>query len=363
MSDAFEAAALAFDTDSGIAPKSSSKSESSARPVESMFGSLGDLDADSDIAGGDELEAPGEVKEAKKVVKKAPAEDDEGDDELDELEDEGDEGDDEDGDEDDADEDESKAKKADEEDDSDVYEVTVDGERAEVTLKEALNGYVRQETFHRRLNWLNDVKQEVHKEAIAVMEDRKTYADKLSALQKQLDLLVPQEPNWAEEYKKDPVAAEVLQKQFASYKTQREAIDAEEKRVRDEQAKSDEKAMADYANAENAKILRNNPSWKDEKVMQRDVQSMAETARKAGFTEEEIANTKDSRMVQILLKAAKYDRLTANKPKPIRKGKTPVQPGAGSKRTAPKGLAQAQRALQRSGSVDDAANVFTQIIR
>ena len=36
-----------------------------------------------------------------------------------------------------------------------VHEVVVDGHPFEVTLGEALNGYVRQETFHRRLGEVN----------------------------------------------------------------------------------------------------------------------------------------------------------------------------------------------------------------
>ena len=43
-------------------------------------------------------------------------------------------------------------------DEDEKYEVVVDGHPFEVTLGEALNGYVRQETFHRRLGELNQLR-------------------------------------------------------------------------------------------------------------------------------------------------------------------------------------------------------------
>lgn len=358
MSDALEQAAIAFDTEIGGKQATGDRtadSDNSGQRVESLFGRLGEVDGDSPEAGGDDLPLKGQRRAKQEVVEDNGEElevelDEEGN--PIELDEEGDE--------------EVEGKKPDEEEEDDqqpVYEVTVDGERVEVPLREALDGYIRQETFSRRLNWLNEVKQEVQKEAIQVVEQRKTYTEKLDALQKQLDMLVPAEPNWVDEYKKDPVAAEILQKQFASFKTQREAIDAEAKRVRDEQTNEDQQFSVEYVKAENQKILANNPGWKDPKVMERDINRMADTAKKAGFSDEEIQNTKDSRMVMILLKAAKYDALTSKKIVPIRVGKKPVNPGAGSVRTAPKGAAKAQEQLRRTGSVSDAANVFTSIIR
>src|SRR6188472_1850810 len=45
-----------------------------------------------------------------------------------------------------------------------VVRVNVDGQPAEVSLQEALNGYVRAETFHRRLNQLQEVAKNIEQE-------------------------------------------------------------------------------------------------------------------------------------------------------------------------------------------------------
>jgi hypothetical protein len=71
-------------------------------------------------------------------------------------------------------------------------------------------------------------------------------------------------------------------------------------------------------------------------------------------------------MLQVLLKASKYDRMMAAKPKPfIRPKGKPIPPGAGSakQRTAQKGVTSAMKRLNRTGSIEDAAVVFDQIIQ
>ena len=63
-----------------------------------------------------------------------------------------------------------------------VVRVNVDGQPAEVSLQEALNGYVRAETFHRRLNQLGQVAQEIEKERAELAQARDYYAQMIPAL-------------------------------------------------------------------------------------------------------------------------------------------------------------------------------------
>src|SRR5690606_6508168 len=45
--------------------------------------------------------------------------------------------------------------------------VVVDGKEEEVTLEEALNGYIRTQTFHTRMNQLNEIRGAVRDKAIS----------------------------------------------------------------------------------------------------------------------------------------------------------------------------------------------------
>jgi hypothetical protein len=70
-------------------------------------------------------------------------------------------------------------------------------------------------------------------------------------------------------------------------------------------------------------------------------------------------------MLKVLLKASKYDRMMASKPKPVvRQVAKPIPPGTGSakQRTVQKGVTSAMKRLNRTGSVEDAAAVFDQIL-
>lgn len=351
-----EQAAAAFETAIGngeAAPVRTNNSES--RPTEQMFGNIGALEVDEDSpieGGGDHIDDPKPRRPRREPV----AEDDQGaeDDELDpdadpdaDPDEEGDE--------------EGDDAKKDDEEDEEFYEVVVDGVKKEVGLREALDGYIRQETFHQRLNELNDVKQAIRVEAQELISDRRKYTAKIEELDKHIEMLVPKEPDWDEEYKRDPVAARALQKRYEEFNATRTLLRQERERVSKEQAEKDEQETKEFIRTENAKILKNNPSWAKPEVMTRDVNMMADAARKAGFSDEEIKSVHDSRMVTILLKAAKWDKLQGDRPKPVRRGARPVKQGAGSGRTAPK-VNTAMKQLSRTGSVEDAANVFSGII-
>jgi len=347
MSDALEQAATAFDAAMGNTEPQPRAPQSSEGPIETMFGDVGNLEVDdeSPAKGGGDDDVDEVIEPRTKPRVEVPEEEDEDADQNDDP---------------DADEDADQG--GDEEDEEqDFYKVVVDGKEVEVGIREALDGYIRQETFHTRMNELDQVKQAIRAEAVTVLDNRKKYADLIDDMEKHLEMLVPAEPNWVDEYKRDPEGAAALQAKYQQFAKTREALALEKARVQKEQAEEDSVQMRTYIETENRKMLAMNPGWKDQAVMQRDLSMMMDTATRAGFSEEEVQNTYDSRMVAILLKAAKYDKLQANKPKPTRRGKRPMKQGAGSSRTAPKGN-QAMSQLSRTGSVEDAAAVFSGIL-
>jgi hypothetical protein len=130
---------------------------------------------------------------------------------------------------------------------------------------------------------------------------------------------------------------------------------------------SNQVQLAAFAEEEAARFeAANRKTWSDPKKKAKDLTSMRKTGLSSGFTEEELSQVYDSRMLQVLLKASKYDRMMAAKPKPVVRqpqGK-PVTPGAGSAktRTAQKGVSSAMKRLNRTGRLDDAAVVFDQLL-
>jgi len=359
MSDALEQAALAFD--SAISGNSSSRESSSpaSRPTESVFDNLGGLEVDEESparGGGDDERVDGEVEEPRR--RKADRQQVEDTDEFSEDETAEDDADDEEVDEDDPDKDE-------EVDEDEIYEVMVDGERVEVPLREALEGYMRTETFHRRLNQLNQAAQAVGETSKDVVKKRDEYIGLIDHMKKSISALLPESVDWDKLYAEDPKSARELEAKYKGLRDIQVNLDKEKKAEEEKTAREEAEERRAYVERENAKIFRNNPTWKNPEVMNRDQSMMLKTATDAGYSVEEVSAISDSRQVTILLKAAKWDKLQGNKPQPVRKaGVKPIQKGAanGKGRAAPKAEKGAMRQLARTGSVEDAAAVFTGMI-
>jgi len=239
-----------------------------------------------------------------------------------------------------------------------VVAVNVDGQRAEVSLQEALNGYVRAETFHRRLNQLGQVAQEIEKERTNLAQGRQYYAEMIPALMTQLQSLQPQEPDWDKLYAENPLEAATLERQWRSYREKVAQLAQEHNRVTDEQKREQERQTKIFEDTQRRQLAQWVPEWSDNKRWDRDRKSMIRTAQAVGYSEAELGQLRDARPTMVLLWASRYLELMRNKPKPVRGQQGALRPGAISSRAAPNGLARAEKRLQRSGSVRDAARAF-----
>lgn len=360
MADGFEQAEITFGRDMGGEARSSSPSDISERKVapEPIFGNSDSHENDL-VAGGDNEPYPKSERKAKKAKE---------DDEEDEFALDGDPEDADDGsDPEDADDD-SDPEDADDED-SDEKEflnqkvtVNIDGEPQEVDLREALNGYIRTQTWHRRMNEVDSARKEVVAHAERVVEDRQRADILLSEAEQLMAEFIPQEPDWDKLFAEDPANARRLQKNYEKLHEKLAEIRNKRSAASKEQAEKDVQDTIRYSKEEFQKFA-NTAKWRNKEEMEKDISSMRRTALSTGFTEEELRNVHDSRMLNILRKASKYDRMMATKPKPAAPSKMPVTPGAGSKSTAHKGLTGAQKKLASTGSIEDAAAVFGQIIK
>lgn len=353
--DGLDEAAAAFDQDikSETAPTSKGPAKDRTEgPPERMFERVGELEVDEESpqrGGGDDEDDAGATD---------PKELEEGDEEEGEAEGEDDD------------------KKGEEEDEGADAEflaqevgVVVDGQEQTVTLKEALEGYVRTQTFHKRMNEVNDARTAVQQVAADTVQNYEYIVNLGKEIQAHLETLVPPEPNWDEEFKKNPTRAREVQKYYEQVKTFRAEI---QKKLGEATAKQEEDAAIQtrsYAAAESRKFdSLNAKQWSaDPKKKGKDLQAMRRTALQQGFTEEEVSQVYDSRMLQVLLKASKYDRMMASRPKPVirTKGKRPVPTGGGAARSRvpQKGINAAMKRLNQTGHIEDAAVVFDQLIR
>ena len=252
-------------------------------------------------------------------------------------------------------------------DDSARYEVTIDGRPFEVSLKEALAGYVRQATFHQRMEQINTRSKALDADFTMQQQGWAMWHKARKDYEEDLANLVPSEPNWDQEFARDPHSAHAQQKVFQliyaklaqsrQERANREAWDTQERDRRTQKFAVDgfSKFVMDHIK-----------SMPDEPTLKKNIQSMRRTAMAAGFSEFEVATVYDPRMLDVLWKASKYDRMTATAPRAVVSGKgRTLTPGAatpfnGNARRS--GFDDAQRQLARSGKLDDAAEVFRRLL-
>jgi hypothetical protein len=240
-----------------------------------------------------------------------------------------------------------------------VVRVSVDGQEAEVSLKEALSGYVRTETFHKRLNQLQQVAQEVEQERAVLAQGRDYYAGLIPALLQQLYSLQPKEPDWDKLYAEDANGAAKLERDWRAYREKVQALAQEHERTTQEQQREVARQQAIFEDTQRRKLSEWVPEWSDNKRWDRDRKSMIRTAQAVGYSEAELGQLRDARPTMVLLWASRYLELMRNKPKPARAQQGALRPGAIPQRgAAPNGLGRAEKRLQRSGSVRDAARAF-----
>lgn len=361
MTSGIEQAAAAFDVDMGAPKTVNSSSSPAVLQMDEIFPTrVKETDV---VAGGDDTPMEGESQQqtsAQRQVEGEPTEEDilYGDDAKDpESEDEEVEAA-------DPDEVDPEVETVDIDAEGDrLVTVTIDGEEKVIPLREATQGYIRTQTFHQRLNHIDEVENTLRSEAATLLEEKKQVVTTLDALIGDQETLLPAEPDWDAEFAKDAAKARQKQKVFTEFNTKLSALRQRRHQAALEVQAQVEKDTVQFATKERKKFEDANPIWgSDPEKKKKDLASMVRTARAARLTDKEIAGIIDSRYLGILLKASKFDRMMAARPKSVPRGKSPVKPGAGRTRTVPKGVDRSQRQLQRTGSVADAAAVMDQII-
>lgn len=294
-------------------------------------------------------------------------EDDKGEDGTD---DEGEE-DEEDGEEDDEDGEEGDGEDEEDADDSEKSEVerlldtklkvTIDGEPAEVSVKEAAEGYIRKETFHRNMNKLIEVRDHLGQEFANTQSERQKFVKLSGELEEQLKMLVPREPDWASLKATDPQAYIAQREAWDAYQAGISTLKSNREKAAAEAEQASSKEFQDWVRAEKHKIFQKFPQWNEPKIHAKDTSSMRRTARAAGYADEQIDQLFDSRQTEILWKASKWDRLQARKAKAAKKP-SPVRSGNSKMRTVRNSGDRADQNLRRTGGIAEAARIFDGIL-
>ncbi len=246
-----------------------------------------------------------------------------------------------------------------------TFTVKVDGKEVSVTLDELQKGYSRTQDYTRKTQQIAEVRKQVEQETHAVRAEREQYAQLLGALQAQLQSSEPQ-VDLERLYHEDPIEW-VRQKEVMRERQEKlGAIQSEQQRLAQVSQYEQQRAMEAQLASQQEALLAALPDWKDPKKAKAEKALVIESAKAAGFTDEDLQSVYDHRLVLLLRKAALFDQMVSKRQgiKPVvNNGPRTAKPGAaGRVSTTTEGVRAKQR-LAKTGRIDDAASAIELLLK
>jgi len=252
-----------------------------------------------------------------------------------------------------------------EEEQQQTFTVKVDGKEVSVTLDELQKGYSRTQDYTRKTQQIAEVRKQVEQETQAVRAERGQYAQLLGALQAQLQSLEPQ-VDMDYLYQEDPIEW-VRQKEIMRERQEKlGAIQAEQYRLSQVSQYEQQRAMEVQLESQQEALLAALPEWKDSKKAKVEKALVIESAKAAGFSDEDLKSVYDHRLVLLLRKAAMYDQMVSKRQgiKPVvNNGPRSAKPGAAGRVSTTNESMRAKQRLAKTGRVDDAASAIELLLK
>jgi hypothetical protein len=252
-----------------------------------------------------------------------------------------------------------------EQDQTQTFTVKVDGKEVAVTLEELQNGYSRTQDYTRKTQQIAEVRKQVEQETQAVRAERQQYAQLLGALQAQLQATEPQ-VDMDRLYNEDPIEWVRTKEVMRERQEKALAIQAEQQRLSQLSQYEQQRAMEEQLSKEKDALLAALPEWRDPKKAQAEKALVVESAKAAGFSEDDLKSVYDHRLVLLLRKAGLYDQMVSKRQgiKPVvNNGPRPAKPGAAGRVSTTTEGTRAKQRLAKTGRVDDAASAIELLLR
>lgn len=253
-----------------------------------------------------------------------------------------------------------------------TIKVKVDGEEVEVTLAELRNGYSRTADYTRKATALANERKTLQAEVESIRNERAQYEQLLPALRMQLEQAAAAEPDWDNLYEEDPIEAARLERHWRKSREEQaqklQAIQAEQQRLQQENAKEQQRAMAAFIEAERAKLPEVIPEWKNQETLVREVNDLRNWAMTQGLSEQEVNSLQQASHIAILRKAMLFDKgsktVAESKAPTTKKVARIVKPGSKGTQvsTGSTEVKRASQRLARSGRISDAAALLDKLI-
>ena len=246
-----------------------------------------------------------------------------------------------------------------------TFTVKVDGKEVSVTLDELQKGYSRTQDYTRKTQQIAEVRKQAEQETQAVRAEREQYAQLLGALQAQLQSSEPQ-IDLERLYHEDPIEW-VRQKEVMRERQEKlGAIQSEQQRLSQVAQYEQQRAMEAQLASQQEALFAALPDWKDPKKAKAEKALVIESAKAAGFSDEDLKSVYDHRLVLLLRKAALFDQMVSKRQgiKPVvNNGPRTAKPGAAGRVSTTTESVRAKQRLAKTGRIDDAASAIEHLLK
>lgn len=240
-----------------------------------------------------------------------------------------------------------------------LFTVKIDGKEVGVTRAEAEAGYLRQADYTRKTTEVAETRKTVDAELAEYRKNREQYASILSTIQERIGSpdSEPTAEQWNKLREEDPERYAVEWADFGRRQQQRTSVKAEQDRIAKEKFEEQTTALKTFIADQQAKLLDKLPEWKDPVKATAGMTRVREYAKTIGFTEAELNQAYDHRMIVAVDKARRYDALMAEKKSALKKvSNAPEMPAPGNRapKVNPKAAKReaAMKNLSKTGKLD-----------
>ena len=246
------------------------------------------------------------------------------------------------------------------------YKVKASGEEVEVELDELIKGYQQGTDYTKKSQALAEQRKAIEAERghlEQVKQERQAYAQKLQALDSFLsqqnqgvDLDVLKET--------DPIGYAVAVAEQSQREKQLAVVRNEQQRIAQQQQAEQQASLQNHLRQESEKLVSLIPELA---TPQGDAvrKQIRDYAKSVGWTDQELSSVYDSRAVNTLYKAMKYEQLQKSKPelnKKLLAAPKMMRSGTSVPQAKSSQDKQAMQRLRETGKVSDAARAFERFL-
>ena len=245
----------------------------------------------------------------------------------------------------------------------------------EVTLDELQAGYSRQSDYTKKTQEIADERKgleqyqtQFNEQYQLLTQERQQYQQALSQLGNHLSEGINRfsTVDWAKLKEEDPIAYVTKRDEFREEKERIQQVSNQQNQISQQQATEVEQARRHSVIQESTRLKELIPEWSDPVKQPELAGKIKSYGSSQGYSDQELNNLIDSRSVNVLMKAMKYDALQQadlktkkikNKPKMVKPGTKRTKVDAATRRKA-----KSMKQLQQSGSAVDAGRLLEDIL-